>query len=300
MPNLASTLIPLLIMAAAARAQTPVAPVPTYPSDKAVNVLTATSLKWHKTDGATGYAVQVSTDAAFTMPFLDDSALTDTLDHVSHLADTTVYYWHVRAMGPGGFGPYSKVHSFTTTPPLAAGPNLIAQPDVTPLPLAPTLMWNSYAGVKTYAVQISTAYNFATLLISEASISDTTYTPKGLDQGTAYYWHVRANTSPVATAWSKGFFTTGGTSALASPERAQQGEFHAVASSRGFAVDFRLTKSSHVRISAFRIGGQSRVLSEADWSAGIHRLSDLSLTPGVWRIRMEAEGSVRTQSLVLP
>src|SRR5947209_4338464 len=93
MPNFASaflTLPTLLIIAAAARAQTPVAPVPTYPSDKAVNVLTATSLKWHKTDGATGYAVQVSTDAAFTMPFVDDSALTDTLDHVSHLADTTV------------------------------------------------------------------------------------------------------------------------------------------------------------------------------------------------------------------
>jgi hypothetical protein len=297
--KIASALLPLLIIAAV-QAQTPVAPVQTFPSDKAVNVLTATSLKWHKTAGATGYAVQLSTDTTFATPLLDDSALTDTLDHVSHLTDTTVYFWHVRALGASGFGPYSKVHSFTTAPPLDAGPTIIVPPDVTPPPLMPTLMWNTFAGAKTYAVQISTANNFSTLNLTEASISDTTYTPKGLDLGTGYYWHVRANTSPVPSAWSKGFFNTGGTAAVAAKAKAGDAGFRALAASRGVAVEFQLAKAGHVRIVAFRIGGQSRVLAQSDLGAGLHRVSGPALAPGVWWVRMETKESVRTQSIFLP
>ncbi|MDB5050354.1 MAG: hypothetical protein JWO30_3425 [Fibrobacteres bacterium] len=205
--------IPALILAAAAwaGAQLPVAPTLAYPADKGVNVATAVSLKWKKVATATGYEAQVASEATFAAPLMDDSTLTDTLYHVSHLADTTVYYWRARAKNAGGYGPYSKARSFTTTPPLGAGPILVS-PEVSAMDVAlePTLKWNVFGDAKTYGLQISLASNFSSLLFNDTSIADTLLkvTGAGLIKGTTYYWHVRANTSPVKTAWTKGSFTT--------------------------------------------------------------------------------------------
>lgn len=205
--------LPSLLLAAAvwAHAQAPVAPTPAYPADKGVNIATAVSLKWKKVDAATGYEAQLASEPTFAAPLQDDSTLTDTLYHLSHLADTTLYYWRVRARNDAGFGPFSKARSFTTTPPLGAGPTIVSpQAGDMDIALEPILKWNTFAGTTTYGLQISTASNFSTLLFTDTSIADTLLkvTGAGLVKGTLYYWHVRANTSPVKSAWTKGSFST--------------------------------------------------------------------------------------------
>ncbi|GEM_PF-3897882 len=198
-----------LLGIAAARAQLPAAPTLTYPGDMARNIPVSTSLKWKKPAAATGYHVQLATEPGFAAPFFEDSALVDTLASVKRLSDSTTYYWRVRARSAMGFGAYSKIRSFTTNPPLGAGP-VIVSPEhfALGLPLSPTLAWNTFPGAKTYGVQVSTANNFSTILFQDTSVADTVLNITGLVKGTLYYWHVRANTSPVKTAWTKSNFTT--------------------------------------------------------------------------------------------
>ncbi len=208
-PSLTLPYLLLLLAAANLRAQAPAAPTLTFPGDMAQNVVVTTSLKWKKVSGATGYHVQLDTGASFAMPVFEDSTLTDTTAKAPKLSDSTRFFWRVRAANAAGFGAWSKLRSFTTNPPLGAGPTTVA-PDfgAEGTPLFPTLVWNSFPGTKTYAVQVSITSNFATLVFSDTSVADTTRKVSGLEKDVLYYWHVRANTSPVHTAWTKSAFST--------------------------------------------------------------------------------------------
>jgi hypothetical protein len=200
-----------LLLAASvwARAQAPAAPVLTYPGDMARNIPVSTSLKWKKVSGATGYHAQVAMEPGFAAPLVDDSTLVDTLASVKKLADSTTYYWRSRARNASGYGAWSKIRSFTTNPPLGSGPEIVA-PELYSLgaALSPTLVWKTFPDAKSYGVQVSLATNFSTILFQDTAVKDTSLKITGLQKGTLYYWHVRANTAPVKTAWTKGNFTT--------------------------------------------------------------------------------------------
>jgi hypothetical protein len=199
----------LLTAAAWAAAQAPVAPVPAFPADKAKNISIYTNLKWKKTAGATGYHVQLATDSAFAAPVFEDSTLVDTLVQMRKIADSTVFYWRVRAGNASGFGPYSKIRSFTTQPPLGEGPATVAPENyAVGVALAPTLVWNAFPGAKSYGIQVSLASNFSSILFEDTGVADTTRKLPALEKGTTYYWHVRANTTPVKTGWTKATFMT--------------------------------------------------------------------------------------------
>ncbi|MDB5105709.1 MAG: hypothetical protein JWP91_3398 [Fibrobacteres bacterium] len=208
-PSLCLTLFLALAASGRVHAQLPAAPIPAYPGDMARNIPVSTSLKWKKVSAAVGYHVQLSADPGFAAQFFEDSTLVDTLASVKRLADTTTYYWRARARSAAGFGPYSKVRSFTTNPPLGAGPTLV-EPAESSLgqSLSPTLRWNAFPGAKAYGVQVSLMNNFSVLFFQDTSVADTVLKITGLEKGTLYYWHVRANTVPVKTGWTKGNFTT--------------------------------------------------------------------------------------------
>jgi hypothetical protein len=187
----------------------PIAPVPAFPADKAINISVYTNLKWKKTAGATLYHVQLATDSAFASPAFEDSTLADTLVQMRKIADSTLFYWRVRAGNATGFGPYSKIRSFTTQPPLGAGPSTVApENNALGVALAPTLVWNAFPGAKSYGIQVSLMSNFGTLLFEDTGVADTTRKLPALEKGTTYYWHVRANTAPVKTGWTKASFMT--------------------------------------------------------------------------------------------
>ena len=226
-----------LAAAATARAQAPAAPIPAYPSDLAQNITVYATLKWKKTSGAATYHVQLDTTAGFAAPLVQDSAVADTSLKMTRLADSTKYWWRVRAANASGFGPWSKLRAFTTTPPLVAGPVLVA-PEyfATGVAKSPTLIWNAFPEAKGYTLQVSLTGNFDSLLFTKTDVMDTTWKLSGLDMDVTYYWHVRANTSPVYTAWTKGAFTTGLPAALG---RARSGSGPAVGLQDRWRVDGR-------------------------------------------------------------
>jgi hypothetical protein len=92
----------------------PTAPVLATPVDNAIGVPVSTSLSWVAVPGATTYRVQVSTSSTFTTSVVDDSTLTGTSRAVSGLANSTMYYWRVRAKNAAGFGAFSAARSFKT------------------------------------------------------------------------------------------------------------------------------------------------------------------------------------------
>jgi endo-1,4-beta-xylanase len=70
-------------------------------------------LKWHPSDSAKTYRVQLAAGAAFA-PVLVDSTLSDTLLRLSPLDANRRYYWRVSAANGKGTSEYSAPASFTT------------------------------------------------------------------------------------------------------------------------------------------------------------------------------------------
>jgi lysyl endopeptidase len=93
---------------------TPAAATLTAPANGATAVTTAPTLTWSAIPGASGYLVQVATDAAFTN-IVATGNVTGTSYTVSPtLQTTTNYFWRVRASNTCGDGAFSAVSSFTT------------------------------------------------------------------------------------------------------------------------------------------------------------------------------------------
>lgn len=137
-----STAISLFIASAA-----PTGPTLTAPADAAINVATAPVLTWGEIAGASGYVVEIATDAAFTNIVRTGNVTTGTYTVTPNLNTQTQYFWRVRASNACGAGGNSTPRSFTTfnlqcfTGPLAIPDNTPAgvNADITIAPGAPNL-----------------------------------------------------------------------------------------------------------------------------------------------------------------
>jgi C1A family cysteine protease/PKD repeat protein len=94
--------------------EAPEAPVLTSPADGSVEQSCSPSLEWDPSSGATGYHVQLSTDAGFGSTILDQSNYTSTNIIASSLDTNTIFYWRVNASNTGGTSAWSDIFSFTT------------------------------------------------------------------------------------------------------------------------------------------------------------------------------------------
>ena len=100
------------------------APALVTPPDGATGVHPVAALDWSDVTNASGYEVQVATDAAFNTVVASDTTLTASAWTVSPtLSPNATYYWRARAKDICGLGNYSAGSSFTTAdvciPPVA-------------------------------------------------------------------------------------------------------------------------------------------------------------------------------------
>ncbi len=187
----------------------PGVPVLASPSNGAGSQPVSLSLSWNTSANAATYAVQVSTDAAFGSTVAAQIGLTGTMASISGLGNSATYYWRVGAKDAGGVSGWSGAWSFTT---------VIALPDVPQLsspasgaiaqPVTLSLNWGASARAAVYALQVSTASNFGSTVVSQTSITATTFPISGLGNNVTYYWKVLAvnlGGSVWSSTWS---FTT--------------------------------------------------------------------------------------------
>ena len=87
------------------------------PSNGSIITTFTPVLDWNDVSGTTGYKVQLSVDSLFIAPILDSIVVPSQITvPVGRLIGSTKYYWRVRGMNVGGFGPWSVVWNFTTSP----------------------------------------------------------------------------------------------------------------------------------------------------------------------------------------
>ncbi|OYV84626.1 MAG: hypothetical protein B7Z63_06635, partial [Ignavibacteriae bacterium 37-53-5] len=162
------------------------------PSNGDTGVSTSPTLKWNSAPGASGYQLQLSTDPAFTSDILvNDSTLADTLDALSGIGSSSIYYWRVRSYNNGVLSAYSAVDTFTTVFQPPSVPALISPANnAVNLPAVDTLICSKAVGAAKYHWELSADRGFTTFVVNDSTI-DTTSIAR-LSAGQKYYWRVSA------------------------------------------------------------------------------------------------------------
>ncbi len=152
------------------------------------------TFRWNSVLAATHYGFQLATDSTFAGGFFkNDTALVDTSRLVNGLAQSTRYYWRVRARNSAGWGAYSPAWSMTTFTPLPGQVSLLS-PGTGAIATADssTFAWNRPTpAASRYWFEISLDSTFTSFRSIDSLLVDTTKSFKPLLNGQSYYWRVR-------------------------------------------------------------------------------------------------------------
>ncbi len=167
-------------------------------------------LVWNDVNGAISYQVQLSRDFLHANIILDETVNGTSLTVDNQLANSTLYFWRVRAIGPSGTSNWSGTFRFTTQLGLPDQVTLISPQDefINARP-GFEFRWQDVPGVESYDLQVSTSLDFSNRVIDE-TLTDNQYSEtQNLDFSTTYFWRVRASNSTGTTDWSEVWsFTT--------------------------------------------------------------------------------------------
>lgn len=72
----------------------------------------------------------------------------------------------------------------------------------TDISTSPVLVWNESAGADSYHLQVAEAPDFASTIVDQSNVSDTSYSLSGLLEGSSYFWRVNASNGGGTSAWS--------------------------------------------------------------------------------------------------
>lgn len=179
------------------------------PTNGSVGLVQPITLKWIKSLRAEKYRLLLSLDSLFTSVVIDDTT-TDTLKILPLLNNLTKYYWKVSASNIGGISDWSTIWNFTTSPLPPETPVCILPANgAINQPLLLTLFWSKSDRAETYRLQLAKNNQFAPTIIDDSTLVDTSKQVTNLQQGTKYYWHVRAKNIAGSSPYSStSTFTT--------------------------------------------------------------------------------------------
>jgi len=205
------------------------------PANGAIGVSATLTFDWEASFSVETptYTIQVSTDPGFSTFVVNQAGVTTTsFAPSSALSAGTVYYWQVLAVrSTGVVAATGAPWSFTTFSATPAPFTMIAPANAsTGLPLTPAFSWNTSVGAASYTLQVATDVGFTSLVINQAGITSTAFTPSTpLTASTPYFWRVIAVSTTSVTATGAPFaFTTAAaappnTVTLVSPSNASTG-----------------------------------------------------------------------------
>jgi hypothetical protein len=185
-----------------------VAPILTTPADGAINISTTTDLVWNSSPNAINYDIEISINSDVSNP---TSYISKTTSQNVTLADSTKYYWRVRAtVDKTNMSSWSVINSFTTaTPVIQLLPPTLVAPinNAVNILISTSLNWGASINAIGYNVQIADNSNFTNPTIySNNNLTQ----PVTLTAGTTYFWRVQSKANANNTsAWSNvNTFTT--------------------------------------------------------------------------------------------
>lgn len=287
----------------------PAATTPAGPADGASGVSATPTLTWNASAGAQSYHVQVSLADDFASLTIDDDALATTTYVVSDaLVPSETYYWRVRARNADGDSPWSNVWSFTTAAAAPAQVTLGAPADgATGVAPDGTLSWEAVGTAEGYDLQVATTADFASSVVDEEGLSETSYT-LALAGGTLYYWRIRGRNSAGVGPWSATFsFTTASGVGVEPREGAVPEAFSLEGNfpnpfSASTTIHFRLANPEHAVLDVYDATGRhiTRLVDQhmpagsfgADFEAH-------NLPSGVYLVRLSAGAATTTRTITL-
>lgn len=174
------------------------------PAVDAAALVLPIGFKWHKSDRAAAYRVQILAADGKAVVFDTLIAKGDTVLATDRkLAYGTDYQWHVRAENAGGPSAYSAPRKFSTLDKSPAVTLVAPKADSANAPVSLTLVWNKAARAATYKVQVSENIGFTgTPVVNDSGFADTTRAVGPLKNEKAYYWRVLARNAAGNGDWS--------------------------------------------------------------------------------------------------
>jgi hypothetical protein len=183
------------------------------PGNAAIGVDGNPAFSWNALNGATGYTLQVATDATFSSLVVNEMNLAGTsFSPAVALSPGTVFFWRVFAVEPAGtVAADGSPFTFTTVAPIPGDFTLTAPADgALAVSTSPTFTWTSSLGAASYRLQIATNSGFGPLFLDLPDLNTTSARLSiALAPSTMYFWRVLAVSSTTVTATDAPFtFTT--------------------------------------------------------------------------------------------
>lgn len=169
------------------------------------------TINWTLLTNATGYRYAVVTTpllATSTLPAGTVPTLaTTTSVTLTGLPSNTTHYVYVWATDP--VDSFMGMSTFVTPALAPATPvGLAPAPAAVNIPVIPSFQWAPVAGATSYELWLDTNADFSTATKVSSAISAYAWAGAALDNGTVYYWQVRAVTALGTSAWVTSVFTT--------------------------------------------------------------------------------------------
>jgi hypothetical protein len=181
-------------------------PILLQPSDKQTNVSLNLYFSWNPSAPAADYyRLQLSANNNFSTLILDSNHITSTSILVMGKLDSSnTYYWRVKAYNLGGESNWTDYLTFSTIEATPSLPTLVLPQDyAVDIDLMPLLKWNKSARADIYILQLSSNNVFSDLIVSDSSLTDTTFSlTSDLNFDTPYFWRIRAVNNTGMSNWS--------------------------------------------------------------------------------------------------
>jgi hypothetical protein len=256
------------------------------------------------TPGVTRYALELATDQQMLTYTVNDSTVSDTAFVFNALQHGKTYYWRVTAYNGAGWGYASQQSSFT----VRIKPSVVTLVEPANSTTSTTgsrrFKWNAAApGITAYHF---TLYNTTSdrIVIDDTTITDNeTYVT--LDEGSSYWWQVRAKNSAGWGDLSEKWVLNSKTTAAGDVPAANGFTLHQNTPnpfSSVTTIGFNLESSSPVTLTIVNTLGQKIATLVDGWmSAGEHQIrwTPASYLHGSFFYRLQAGGRIEIRKMML-
>ena len=302
--------------------QVPAVPVLKTPADHALiaknptTKLYQTTLSWQGVPLAESYVLQIAKDSLFKKIVAYAPEHRKLSYAYSSVTLGVQYYWRVKAAGAGGSSTNSAVFEFEADTIVAPGMSLPKYTEMN-VSLKPVFKWQNISNATSYQLQLSTNQDFASNIIVDTTLTDTTFIiTNALELERIYYWHVKAKNLFKQSVWSARWpFKTTSVSGVKEDKDAKEQKDQQVREyslkqnypnpfNPSTVIRYSLAKEGMVRLSVFDVlGNEIAVLADRYQTAGSHSVEfdadRFHLTSGIYFYTLKTYGYLSTRKMII-